>query len=107
VAAGVPQGAYSSFFLPNYTAFNWQGYYTWGRLGFQMDQEDHEDLMMMLSRIGRSETCLWELLRHPEGQDLWRRDGFTWHGSFELHERSQSLVWLKGYLGDKNKNYEM
>ena len=85
----------------------WQGYYTWGRLGFQMDPEDHEDLMAMLSRIGRPETCLWELLRHMQGQALWRRDGFTWHGSFELQEGSQSLEWLKLYLIDKKKDYDI
>jgi len=92
---------------PDGSAVDWQGYYTWGRLGFQMDQDDHEDLMMMLSRIGRSETCLWELLRHREGQYLWRRDGFTWHGSFELYENSQCLKWLRKYLADKKKDYEI
>jgi len=92
---------------PDGSDVNWQGYYTWGRLGFQMDPEDHEDLMIMLSRIGRPETCLWELLQNQEGQALWRRDGFTWHGSFELHEGSQSLTWLQGYLVDKKKDYDI
>jgi hypothetical protein len=92
---------------PDGSDTEWQGYYTWGRLGFQMDQEDHEDLMAILSRIGRPETCLWDLLRHTEGQDLWRRDGFTWHGSFDLQEGSQSLKWLKQYLADKQKNYDI
>jgi hypothetical protein len=85
----------------------WSGYYTWGRLGFQMDQEDHEDLMVMLAYIGRPETCLWDLLDSATGRNLWMRDGFAWHGSFLLQDGSQSLHWLKKYLLDKKKDYEI
>jgi GNAT superfamily N-acetyltransferase len=92
---------------PDGSDTNWQGYYTWGRLGFEMDTADHEDLMAMLQRLKRKETCLWELLLHTDGQNLWRRDGFTWHGSFYLHDDSQSLKWLRKYLKEKEKEYEI
>ena len=92
---------------PDGTDTNWQGYYTWGRLGFEMDTADHEDLMIMLRRLKREENNLWELLLHAYGQELWRRDGFTWHGSFYLHNDSQNLKWLRMYLNEKGKDYEI
>ena len=90
---------------PDGSDTEWQGYYTWGRLGFEMDWPDHEELMTMLKTLKRQETCLWELLSSPDGQDLWRRDGFTWHGSFYLYDQSKSLKWLKAYLLYKGKKY--
>ena len=86
---------------------DWVGYYCWARLGYQMHPSDHEEFMEMMNSLHRPETNIQELLETGSGREIWRRDGFTWQGEFYLQDTSQNMTYLKTYLCEKNKDYEI
>jgi hypothetical protein len=86
---------------------DWVGYYCWARLGYQMHPSDHEEFMEMMHYLHRPETNIQELLETASGREIWIRDGFTWLGEFYLHDTSQNLIYLKTYLLEKNKDYDL
>lgn len=90
----------------------WDGYYRWARVGYQMyDPAQLKRLNELLQQGKRSEKTLGELvlsLDNDEGYTFWKKAAvdFTWDGKFELKDNSVSMTHLRKYLVKKNiKNY--
>jgi hypothetical protein len=66
----------------------WNGYYTWGRFGFEMILEDQAKFNLWRKKFNRDEESLYDLLLTQEGRALWLEEGFSWHGEFDLDEKS-------------------
>jgi len=82
---------------------NWTGYYTWGRLGYQMILGDDERFIRLMEGSNRHEQGIWELLSSEEGRVFWLENGFTWMGQFLLHDGSSTLEQLRNYLKEKGE----
>ena len=86
---------------------DWSGYYCWGRLGYEMDSDDHETLLQLLQDFGRPPANLNTLLETEDGRSFWRAYGFTWSAEFHLHDASKSIAYLKQYLKETGKDFEI
>jgi len=77
----------------------WDGYYRWARLGYQMnDRNDIEDLLEMLRYFPHPVKDLSELVLSESGYKFWKENGFTWTGDFDLRDESKSMLHLEKYL---------
>lgn len=76
----------------------WNGYYTWGRLGFLMEQNSYERFKGWAYDTHSGLQCLHEVLDEEWGREAWKKSGFSRDGYFELAEGSQSLAILKKYM---------
>ena len=85
---------------------DWDGYYRWARLGYQMnDWDDMEDLQSMLRYFPRAVKDLSELVLSEDGYSFWKLNGFTWTGEFILINGSKSMIHLEKYLQLKQINF--
>jgi len=75
---------------------HWNGYITWGKLGFTMDADAQSDFDELMKRLGRNEKTLKELLSIDE--NCWVENGFSWDGEFSLLEDSDNIKNLLKYL---------
>jgi len=88
----------------------WDGYYRWARLGYQMyDTVQLKRLDELLQQGNRPEKTLGELvlsLDNDDGYKFWKTAAvnFTWDGKFELQDNSVSMNHLLKYLVKKNIN---
>lgn len=71
------------------------GYYTWARLGFKPTDEvrDRND----------NKVNLLKLMQTPEGRALWKKDGETWMGNFDIRAGSSTRKILEAYMREKAK----
>jgi len=86
---------------------DWGGYYCWGRLGYEMDTEDHENLLQLQKEFRRPPTDLHTLMKTEDGRSFWMAYGFTWSAEFHLHDTSKNITYLKEYLKETGKDYEI
>lgn len=89
-------------FAPYNNDDNWSGYYCWGRLGYRMtDPGEQYEFNVWAKKFNRDEPSLNELLLTEDGRMLWRREGFTWIGEFDLTIHSPDIYYFKRYLAGK------
>jgi len=62
----------------------WNGYITWGKLGFVIDSYFHEKFIGLLMENNRKETTLSQLIATEEGEQFWVEKGNSWPGKFDL-----------------------
>lgn len=83
---------------------DYNGYITWGKLGYTMLITPREQFEKLLREHNRTEETLFELLKTKEGYEFWKRNGFSWSGIFFLTEGSENITLLKEYLKTRNIN---
>lgn len=54
----------------------WNGSYRWGRVGYKMNIEDHNEFLDLMKRLKRNEKDLGELLLSKDGCQLWELVNF-------------------------------
>lgn len=77
------------------------GDYTWGRLGFTMDESELEKLEIICKAEGIPFTYLFDLLSTEEGQKIWKKHRYSWFGRFDLSKGSENIDLLTKYLKEK------
>lgn len=74
----------------------WNGYYTWARLGYDATIELPE---AMRAPFGGAETVkLSEIMATPEGRAFWKEYGFEYSAKFDLAPDSYSMRTLRAYI---------
>jgi len=68
----------------------WNGYITWGKLGFIIDNYFLDRFLALLKEYNRKETTLGELLATKDGERFWTEHGMSWPGKFDLYAGSES-----------------
>lgn len=84
-------------------AGTYNGFYTWGRLGYTMSQDHNDKLQMWCIERNIEPMPIFELLLNPEYKSLWLNAGFTWEASFSLEIESENFTLLKRYLEEKGR----
>lgn len=74
------------------------GYYTWARLGFDNDVPDPGQVP---AHLRKDPLKVSDLMRTPEGRDVWKRIGSDLDMKFDLSGDSLSVKVLRGYLAEK------
>jgi hypothetical protein len=88
----------------NRKTFN--GYYTWGVLGFTMTKTSHDDFIEMINTYNYHYTNLNEMLATDVGKGIWKYStGFNWIGEFDLKENSGNRQILNEYVRRRNINF--
>jgi hypothetical protein len=86
---------------------DWNGYYTWPRLGYLPDKSElyrFEGVLEDFNRINNTDVKnLGELMATKEGQSYWKKRGFEFSGYFDLKKNSYSQKTLKNYIRAKGK----
>ena len=77
------------------------GYITWGKLGFTIDDYFLEKFLTLLEKHNRKEKTLSQLLATEEGEKFWMENGISWPGKFELYVGSESQMILENYKRKK------
>jgi len=81
------------------------GFYTWARLGYSIDSpDDQEEFDQLILEHGRSERSLQELMQSNSGRDFWKQYGFWWQGQFDLNPNSENIMALNKYLNQAGIN---
>lgn len=83
------------------TGNDWNGFYTWGRFGFTMEDADQISFEMFMQDQGREESTLAELLSTDEGRSFWMQNGFSWAGKFNIKPQSENSNLFNDYLIEK------
>lgn len=76
------------------------GYYTWARFGYSMEELDHENLLELMEIFRRKETSIIELMNTQDGRDFWLANGFWWEGYFDLADGSENMIAFQHYLAE-------
>ncbi len=88
----------------------YNGYVTWGKLGYQMYKSGEITDFLKLMEEGRSQVnpngylyvdTLHQLLLNTDGTEYWTVRGSKWSGVFKLTPNSESLSVLNNYLTRK------
>lgn len=81
----------------------WNGYYTWARFGFIIDEDEIQDIIDYLAKV--QYQCMehqpHKIVLDPNHKEWWRLNGITWTGTFDLTEGSESMNIFKNYLKEK------
>jgi hypothetical protein len=87
------------------------GYITWGKLGYTMYQQDDIDEFDNILRGNKASKTsqeayffsqnLFALLKTKEGCDFWTINGVDWFGLFDTDQTSQNYFYLKEYMARK------
>lgn len=85
-----------------YLGSKYNGYYTWARLGYQMDPYNHAAFLQWAKQRKLSVKSVNELVSTKAGADLWKKEGFGWQGYFNLQDGSENMKLLEGLLKSKN-----
>ncbi len=81
----------------------WNGYYTWGRLGYDGEVSLGETQRKKLGFNIEDTVTMKDIMLKPGGAKLWREYGSSWSGSFDLKEGSYSRRVLDAYLEEIEK----
>lgn len=88
----------------------YNGYYTWARLGYnfdisKLDEQDRIQINHFFNKFttntGAKANTLNEIMATDPGRKLWKKDGFSFWGEFDLQPNSQSRSMLKAYIDAK------
>jgi len=85
----------------------WNGYYTWARFGYSMEEPDHETFLELMELHGRKESSIIELMQTAEGRNFWLENGFWWEGYFDLTELSENMIAFQNYLTESGINISL
>ncbi len=83
---------------------NWTGYIVWAKYGYLMQVSSKADFKRFLTKHGRNETTLAELILAEDGLKLWIAEGFSWDAEFDLADGSDSNRILAAYFAKKDEN---
>jgi len=87
-----------------WSPFPFNGYYTWARLGYNLDDKMFNKLIEKSKDSDiKSVKSLSELMTFEKGREYWKNYGFSFHGVFDLSKDSDSMFILKKYINNKNK----
>lgn len=78
---------------------NFNGHYTWARLGF--DAVFNDDEIRWLSQKGAEEGTVQQLMASSVGRMLWRAKGWSMEMAFDLSPNGLSMKVLDSYLHEK------
>ena len=85
---------------------DYNGYYTWPRLGYDARLDDAPDLRYPLPKQFRGATHVSDLMKTPAGRNWWKQNGTTVeNATFDLAQGSLSRTTLAAYL--KEKKYDI
>jgi hypothetical protein len=76
----------------------WNGYITWGKLGFTMEDFERHNFNNFLITHNREEKHLHELLSTSKGEQILGENGYSWFGEFILKEDSLTRQLLNNYI---------
>jgi hypothetical protein len=79
----------------------YNGHYTWARLGFDMVEDDVFRFRATMIEWMRPEKTIHELLSSEGGKKKWKYEGHGWSGYFDLTTNSPCLKRLEKYLIEK------
>ncbi len=86
----------------------YNGYYTWARFGYSMDNPmDEKTLKELLTREGRQEMDLFELMKTRNGRNFWKEKGFWWQGKFNVLPGSINIQAFNDYLHQAGINLSL
>ncbi len=79
------------------------GYYTWARFGYIMDEEMQPEMDRHLKErhFKGSERTPHEIVLNPAYRKWWKKNGIGWTGTFSLTDGSESLRIFEQYKKEK------
>ncbi|MFM2392933.1 MAG: hypothetical protein RLZZ546_915 [Bacteroidota bacterium] len=81
---------------------NYNGYYTWARLGYKPTKESEKVLKNEFIEINKKYNTSFKNLEHAmeseEGRKIWRENGISFYAEFDQKSTSYSSKTLKNYL---------
>lgn len=85
------------------TKGQWNGYYTWLRLGYLPENNNTHPALKRINSIlseqkQQSFNSLTDLIKSPKGRKLWMEEGSSFSGSFDLSPNSYSSKTLAAYI---------
>jgi len=86
---------------------NYNGYYTWARLGYDFSEEGgKENFKYIVKELSKDKRInevksLPELMSFPEGREFWKKNGFAFYGEFDLSDGSENMKVLNKYIQEK------
>lgn len=80
---------------------NWNGFYSWGRVGYLMEESSYKRFEGWLNNSKSGLKYLHEVLDTNWGKDVWLQTGFDWDGYFDLNDGSASMEILQKYLVER------
>lgn len=86
---------------------SWNGYYTWGRVGYLMGKKDGDRFKGWLKQSSWDFQYLHEVLDDEKGNAAWTKSGFMWDGYFDLSDESLSIEILQKYLLKRGINVSL
>lgn len=83
---------------------NWDGYIVWGKYGFIMTEKSQIDnFNELMTKLERPDCrSLNELVTTPQGTELWKNNGDSWWGEFDLDKKSESMRIFNAYRRKRN-----
>lgn len=85
-----------------HVSIRWNGYYVWPRLGYLMEQNEHNLFITRIRRDGREEIDILDLISTDNGLIYWKDKGYSWEMEFDLNVDSTSRRILSAYQRPKN-----
>ena len=82
---------------------DYNGYYTWARLGYDARLDTTSVSMGRLRANFPDAEKISDLMKTPEGRTYWKENGGGFSGIFDLREGSQSRKVLDAYVAAKTK----
>ncbi len=99
---------YSTIFTSAARGDRYNGYYTWARLGYDTNSNyDLKKIGVLIEDFNTTNKTdvktFRELLSTKTGQEFWKKEGFSFEGTFDLSENSKSMITLKNYIDGRGK----
>jgi hypothetical protein len=81
----------------------WDGYVYWAKTGYSMNEESHTKFEKWLEEHGLYGMSLFDLANDKinGGSNIWSKEGFDWHGFFDLKSNSENRKLLRKYLAER------
>ncbi len=80
------------------TIDKWNGYLTFAKLGFSMEEFEIDSFRKLLAKHGRIEQTINQLVSTEDGSKFWKENGYPWYGYFDLAENSVNRKILQTYI---------
>lgn len=90
---------------PAFGASSFNGYYTWVRFGYKVDQPYNANFTNAFNQAtGANARDMWEMMSSKAGRDWWKENGRGWQGTFDLSKGSASRAILSDYVKERAKS---
>lgn len=80
---------------------NYNGYYTWMRLGYEPKKKFDYELGKFNKRYKKNYKKITDLMQDPDGREFWRNNGDGYPATFTLDKNSYSYKTMKAYMSEK------